>query len=174
MRKSSPNEVVWPAECDRAFQALKKALCSAPVLTSPDFTKRFVLQTNALDRGVGVVLSQCDEKGQDQPIAYYSRKHLPREERYSTIEKECLAIKLSIQAFNTYLMGRTFTIQTDHRSLEWLNRTNARLTRWSLFLQGYSPSLSNIEPAAPMETQMPSQESSDASLRLMLNKGGGM
>ena len=140
-RKSAPNEVVWSHECDRSFQSLKNALCSAPVLRSPDFSRYFILQTNASDRGVGAVLSQCYEQGQDLPIAYFSRKLLPREERYSTTEKECLAIKLAIQAFNTYLMDRTFTIQTDHRSLEWLDRikdTNPRLTCWSLFLQGYS------------------------------------
>lgn len=87
------------------------------------------------------MLSQTGESGQDQPVAYFSEKLLPREQNYSTVEKECLPIKLSIQAFSTYLLGRTFTIETDHRSLEWLDRirhTNSRLTRWSLFLQGYS------------------------------------
>ena len=139
-RKVAPNEVVWSPECDLAFSSLKNALSSSPVLCSPDFTKRFVLQTDASDRGVGAVLSQYDEDSHDRPIAYFSRKLLPREERYSTVEKECLAIKLAIQAFHTYLMGRHFTIQTDHRALEWLDRikdTNARLTRWSLFLQGF-------------------------------------
>ena len=57
----------------------------------------------------GAVLSQVGNDGQDQPVAYYSRKLLPREERYSTIEKECLAIKLSIQAFHPYLM---FNVRT--------------------------------------------------------------
>lgn len=140
-RKVAPNEVVWNTTCERAFQALKAALSSSPILQSPDFTKQFLLQTDASDRGVGAVLSQCDQNGQDRPVAYFSRKLLPREQRYSTIEKECLAIKLSVQAFHTYLMGRTFVIQTDHRALEWLDRikdTNARLTRWSLFLQAYS------------------------------------
>ena len=140
-RKSQHNKVVWTPECAQAFEQLKTALCTTPVLKSPEFDKPFILQTDASDRGVGVVLSQVGNDGQDQPVAYYSRKLLPREERYSTVEKECLAIKLSIQAFHPYLMGRTFSIQTDHRSLEWLNRirdNNARLTRWSLFLQGYS------------------------------------
>ena len=70
----------------------------------------------------------------------YSSKLLPREERYSTIEKKCLAIKKAIQAFQVYLLGREFTIRTDHRSLEWLDRmkdTNSRLTHWSLFLQEF-------------------------------------
>ena len=73
-------------------------------------------------------------------MAYFSRKLLPREEKYSTIEKECLAIKLAVQAFRVYLIGCPFVIQTDHRSLEWLDRmkeNNARLTRWSLCLQPY-------------------------------------
>ena len=56
------------------------------------------------------------------------------------MEKECLAIKLGVEAFKVYLLGKEFTIQTDHRALVWLNRLrekNARLTRWSLALQDY-------------------------------------
>ena len=137
-RKTQPTQVVWTAECGIAFSKLKEALYSAPVLTCPDFEKVFVLQTDASERGVGAVLSQVNDEGQDHPVAYFSRKLLPREEKYSTIEKECLAIKLSVQIFHVYLMGRPFKVQTDHRSLEWLNRikdTNARLTQRSLFLQ---------------------------------------
>ncbi len=73
-------------------------------------------------------------------MAYYSRKFLERETRYSTIEKECLAIKLGIQAFKVYLLGRHFVVQTDHHALTWLHRlkeNNARLSRWSLALQPY-------------------------------------
>ena len=73
-------------------------------------------------------------------MGYFSRKLLPQKERYSTVEKECLAIKLAVTAFSVYLLGRSFTIETDHRSLEWFHKmkdSNARLTRWSLFLQPY-------------------------------------
>ena len=73
-------------------------------------------------------------------MAYFSRKFLPREQRYSTVEKECLAIKLAVQAFKVYLLGRPFMVENDHRALAWLNRlkdSNARLTRWSLALQPY-------------------------------------
>ena len=75
----------------------------------------------------------------EHPIAYFSRMFLPREEQYSTVE-ECLAIKLGIQTFRVYLLGKPFMIQTDHRSLVWLDRlkeNNAHLTRWSLALQPY-------------------------------------
>ena len=67
-----------------------------------------MLQTDASDRGVGAVLSQLSDDGEEHPIGYYSRKLLPREERYSTVEKECLAIRLAVAAFRVYLLGRKF------------------------------------------------------------------
>ena len=131
---------MWTEACATAFHKLQELLCSSPVLRSPDFTRPFILQTDASDCGIGAVLSQEDLEGEEHPIAYFSRKFLPREEWYSTVEKECLAIKLGIQAFRVYLLGKPFVIQTDHRSLVWLDRlkeNNARLTRWSLALQPY-------------------------------------
>ena len=139
-KKSAPKTVVWTDACNRAFKELKRRLCEAPVLRTPDFDKKFILQTDASDRGVGAVLSQEDEDGCDHPIAYFSRKLLSREEKYSTVEKECLAIKLGVQAYKVYLLGRPFEIHTDHRALVWLDRlkeTNSRLTRWSLALQPF-------------------------------------
>ena len=131
-RKNTPSKVVWTGECDRAFESVKEALCKAPVLKSPNFSDSFVLQTDASDRGVGAVLSQLDADGEEHPVSYYSRKLLPREVRYSTVEKECLAIKLSLEAFKVYLLGRRFKIVTDHRALQWINSLkdkNARLLR---------------------------------------------
>ena len=99
-----------------------------------------MLQTDASERGVGAVLGQRDDLGLDHPIAYFSRKLLPREEKYSTVEKECLGVKLGVEAFRTYLLGRHFTVETDHRALEWLyclKESNPQLTRWSLSLQPY-------------------------------------
>ena len=134
-KKSKPNQVSWTKQCDDAFNQLKSLLCSSPILCSPDFDKPFILQTDASDR-----VSQKGEDNEEHPVGYFSRKLLPREEKYSTFEKECLAIKLGTSAFRVYLLGRLFTIQTDHRSLEWLDRlkeNNSRLTRWSLALQPY-------------------------------------
>ena len=140
-RKSLPDKVAWSDKCESAFNLLKRALCEAPILTNPDFNRQFILQTDASDRGIGAVLSQLDDDGKEKPISYFSRKFLPREVRYSTIEKECLAIKLGVEAFRVYLLGREFLIQTDHRSLVWLDKLkekNARLARWSLILQQYT------------------------------------
>lgn len=108
--------------------------------TEPRFW--IILQTDASDHGVGAVLSQLDEEGKDHPVACFSRKFLPREEKYSTVEKECLGV----QTFRVYLLLRVFTIQSDHRALEWLDRikeNNAQLTRWSLSLQPYQFKVEN-------------------------------
>ena len=66
--------------CEDAFAKLKVHLCS--VLKGPDFSKQFTLQTDASDRGIGAVLSQLDEEGNDHPVAYFSRKLLPQENKY--------------------------------------------------------------------------------------------
>ena len=79
-------------------------LCSAPVLPSLDFTRPFILHTDASDRGIGAVLRRI-LRGKEHPIAYFSKKLLHREERYSTVVKECLVIKLGIQTFHIYLVA---------------------------------------------------------------------
>ena len=107
-------------------------------MRSPDFTKTLVLQTDASNVGVGAVLKQGDE---NYPIAYFSRKLLDREKRYSVIEQECLAIVLGIKAFEVYLIGKPFVLQTDHRALQCIQQCrdkNARLMQWSLMLQPYT------------------------------------
>ena len=104
-KKAKPNALQWTRECEHAFDQLKGHICSSPVLLLPDFNRDFVLQTDASDRGVGAVLSQVDQEGIEHPVAYFSQKLLPREEKYSTVEKECLAIKLGIQNFRVYFLG---------------------------------------------------------------------
>ena len=131
-KNAAPNQVVWNQLCEALFRALKGLLCSAPILQSPDFEKDLLLQMDASDVGVGAVLSQSDEDGADYPVAYYSRKLLAREQKYSTIEKECLAIKLATQAFRVYLLRRPFIIQTDHCALEWLDRLRENNTKLAL------------------------------------------
>ena len=128
-KKKSPEQIHWNDKVELAFQRLKQMLVSAPLMQNPDFTRTFVSQTDASGVGVGAVLSQGEEE--DRPIAYFSRKLLPRERAYSTVEKECLAIVLAIKHFRAYLLGKPFIVQTDHKPLQWLQQfreRNARLT----------------------------------------------
>ena len=79
-------------------------------------------------------------KEDQHPVAYISRKLFPREVRYSTVEKEALAVKWALDSFKYYLLGREFTLETDHKALQWMERmrdTNGRITRWCLAMQPY-------------------------------------
>ncbi|CAJ0959302.1 unnamed protein product [Ranitomeya imitator] len=91
-RKNQPRQVTWTPECEEAFCQLKDALTNTPVLAAPDPTKRFLVHTDASMFGLGAVLSQVGPDGKEHPVAYLSRKLLPREVSYAAIEKECLAI----------------------------------------------------------------------------------
>lgn len=138
-RKNQPNKVQWTEECEEAFQTLKDVMCKEPILKSPDFEQHFTVQTDASEVGIGAVLLQ-GEPGNLLPIAYISRKLNKHERRYSVVEKECLAIKWALDSLKYYLLGRKFTLETDHRSLSWLKDmkdTNSRITRWFLALQPF-------------------------------------
>lgn len=138
--KRCPQQVKWDANAEAAFQKLKDIITEMPVLRVADPSKPYVLQTDASERGLGAVLSQTDHEGKEHPIAYASRKLLPRESNYSTIEKECLAVVWALKFFRIYLYGQAFVIQTDHQPLAWLQRmkdSNSRLTRWALAVQPY-------------------------------------
>uniref|UniRef100_K7EYM9 Reverse transcriptase RNase H-like domain-containing protein n=1 Tax=Pelodiscus sinensis TaxID=13735 RepID=K7EYM9_PELSI len=139
LTKDRPQRVTWTAECEAAFQNLKAALCSEPVLFSPDFSRPFIVQTDASDYGLGAVLSQ-EVDGEEHPVLYISRKLFPRERSYAVIEKEALAIKWAIEALRYYLLGDSFILFTDHAPLQWLHQmrdTNSRIMRWYLSLQPY-------------------------------------
>ncbi|GFU59342.1 retrovirus-related Pol polyprotein from transposon 17.6 [Trichonephila clavipes] len=137
-RKST---VEWNSSCQNAFEELKTRLSKNPVLYSPDFTKPFIIQCDASNLGIGVVLSQVCEN-EEHPIMFLSKKLSLAEQKYSTTEKECAAIIFAVQKLKCYLDGhQKFVIQTDHNPLVWLEKntgTNPRLLRWSLILQAFN------------------------------------
>ena len=131
LQDKHPEPIIWTLESSLAFQKLKRAIAEAPVLAPPNFDLPFKVQTDASDRGVGAILSQTD-KDSEHPY-FYSKKLLDRERRYSTTEKELLAIVLSCKKFYTYLVGRHFIIKTDHRPLQFIMKkdpTTGRMARW--------------------------------------------
>nr|XP_027217520.1 uncharacterized protein LOC113810035 [Penaeus vannamei] len=91
LRKNVREPLKWTDELTKVFEQLKAALASKPVLKLPDSSHPFVLRTDSSDVGLGAVLLQYVD-GHPFPVAYASRKLLDREKRYSTIEKEGLAI----------------------------------------------------------------------------------
>lgn len=106
----------WTPTADKAFQLLKKAMVSALVLAVPDFSKTFVLETDACKDGVGAVLMQ-----QGHPLAYLSKAFCPKNQALSTYEKECLALLMVMEKWRPYLQHRRFMIRTDHQALRHLS-----------------------------------------------------
>ncbi|WVZ76979.1 LOW QUALITY PROTEIN: hypothetical protein U9M48_024887, partial [Paspalum notatum var. saurae] len=108
-------QFLWTPEVNNEFLVLKQALIQAPVLAIPDFSKEFVLETDACDLGLGAVLMQ-----EGHPIAYLSKPLSPRNQSLSVYEKECMAILLAVEKWRSYLQHQKFVIKTDHRSLLYL------------------------------------------------------
>jgi hypothetical protein len=109
------------------------------VLQYPDFTNPFILTTDASGCAIGAILSQ-GKVGQEKPIAYASRTLNQAEQNYSTIEKELTAIVWACQHFRPYLIGKNFTIVTDHKPLTWMSNVkdpSSRLLRWRILLEEY-------------------------------------
>jgi len=132
--------VKWSGECDEAFRQLKRILSEGPVLRVVDLKRKFILQTDASDVGMGAALLQEHEDGVF-PVAFASKKFTNAECNYSVIERECLAMVWGIQKFYCYLYGVQFVVETDHKPLEYLKRStggNGRVLRWTLYLQNFS------------------------------------
>ena len=147
---SPKSKFTWTDECNHSFNQLKNLLCSNPVLSAPDLSKNFIMQVDACNTGVGAVLLQENLKsGLLHPISFYSYKLKKHQLSYSTVEKELLAIVLTLQKYEVYFSSNMpITIYTDHNPLVFLARgrlTNQRLLRWSLFLQNFNLTIHYIK-----------------------------
>lgn len=100
----------------KAFEACKESLCNAALLAHPDSKAKLGLVTDASDFAIGGVLQQLME-GNWQPLAFFSRKLSPTQQKYSPYDRELLAIYESIKYFRHWLEATSFTIYTDHKPL---------------------------------------------------------
>jgi hypothetical protein len=103
-------------EAYESFDKLKTALTSSPLLAFPDFNLPFMIQCDASNVAVGAVLGQIVDK-KFRSVMYGSRHLTSAESRYSTTERELLAIVWATKRFNPYIYGRKVTIVTDHEPL---------------------------------------------------------
>ena len=135
------NTFAWSESCQLAFDELRRRLTSAPILAFPDYSKPFLLDTDASDMGIGAVLSQVHSDGLEHVIAYGSRCLSKPERRYCTTRKELLAVVFFTKHFRAYLLGRSFKLRTDHGSLQWLfnfKEPEGQLARWMEQLQEFT------------------------------------
>jgi transposase InsO family protein len=126
----------WKESHQEAFLLLKRALATPPVLQIPDFSAQFSLACDASDVAISAVLQQ--QNGDEwAPLAYASRLLSPAERRYSTHEKECLAIVWGCEKYRMYLEHKEFILFTDNQALAWLlshAKELGRIGRWLLRL----------------------------------------
>ncbi|XP_038715980.1 uncharacterized protein LOC120009442 [Tripterygium wilfordii] len=129
----------WTPQCQKAFDDLKGALTTAPIMQTPNWSMPFELMCDASDVAVGAVLGQRKEK--NAHVIYYASKTLnDAQVNYTTTEKELLAIVFALDKFRSYLVGSKVIIFTDHAALKYLlSKANAkpRLLRWILLLQEF-------------------------------------
>ena len=123
----------WSDQCAGAFNELRAQLMSPPILAYPDTQKQFILDTDASDVGMGAVLSQLNDSGQEVVIAYASQTLSKSQRNQGSTRKELLAVVTFVTHFKHYLLGAQFLLRTDHKALVWLNSfrdTDGILARW--------------------------------------------
>lgn len=126
---------LWTETADQAFETLKEAMTTTPVLALPNYDKEFTLECDASGVGIGAVLMQ-----EGHPIAYISKALAPKHLGLSAYEKELLAVVYAVKKWGHYLLGRHFIIKTDHLSLKYLLDQKISTTmqqKWLTKLLGY-------------------------------------
>ena len=140
-------EFHWSEEAQQAFERLKEALCSAPVLSFPRDEGELILDTDASAVGIGVVLHQKQDD-EEKVVAYGSNKLNKQQRRYCGTKRELFAIVVFLREFHHYLLGKPFLIRTDHSSFTWLlqfKEPQGQLARWMEYIYQFQFSIAHRE-----------------------------
>ncbi|PAA58275.1 hypothetical protein BOX15_Mlig005277g1 [Macrostomum lignano] len=142
-RLTLPTPFEWTPEAEAAFNQLKQALLSAPILAFPDMSEsgsEFILDTDASDCAIGAVLSQV-QASEERVIAYASRALSRAERNYCVTRRELLAVVEFVKKFRSYLLPRAFTVRVDHQALTYLlafKEPEGQLARWLQLLDEFN------------------------------------
>ena len=131
---------VWSIECVEAFESLKKALASAPVLAFPRTNTEFIVTVDASKTAVGGELSQIQEDGRVHPIAYFSNSLKETQRDWAPYTQEAFALVVATQHWDTYLRGNRFILHSDHNPLVYLRRKKnpkGMIARWISELESF-------------------------------------
>ena len=120
LAKRQPNKLRWSEQASAAFEYFRLKLSEYPILRLFDSNREVYVATDSSDFTLGGTMFQ-EYDGVLYPVKYLSRKLKPAETRYSTIERECLAIVWAIKQLHSYVYGRTLTLMSDHQPLSYLN-----------------------------------------------------
>ena len=158
----------WGSNEEAAFQTLKDVCTSYPVLRTPDWSKQFVLETDASGYALGAVLMQEFEDGL-HPVAFHSCSLLPAEKNYDAYDKELAGIVFGFKCSRPFLLGAKHVVKvcTDHKNLQYFRepqKITGRQARWIEFLQDFDYQLEHISGSSNTITDLLSH-------RKDLNKG---
>jgi hypothetical protein len=133
----------WTKECETAFEDLKQAFVTAPVLAHWIPGRKLLVETDASDGAIAAILSQKEPDGEIRPLAYFSRTLQGSEKNYDVHDKELLAIFIAFKQWRHYLEGAREVIDvfTDHKNLEYFTTTKVlsrRQARWSEYLSAFN------------------------------------
>lgn len=138
----------WGKEQESSFLQLKQAITSAPILAHYKLSAPTRVVVDASPWAVGAVLLQQQPDSTYRPIAYGSRSLTETEMKYSQIEKEALAIVFGCEHFHTYVYGRSFELETDHRPLEHIfkpkSSENQHQPGWKDGYSGYKNTIFTV------------------------------
>lgn len=147
------NKFVWTPDCENAFNNIKKKLANARNLRHYDPQLPVILTCDASDVGLGAVLSNRDLNGVVKPIAYASKKLNETEQRYSTLDKEAMAVIFGITKFYNYIYGRHFELETDNAALMRIfgptksipKMAAKRLQHYAIFMSAFNYKVRHIK-----------------------------
>ena len=123
----------WTPEAELSFQLLKTIVTSPPVLAYPDYYRPFKVYADACGYGLGVILAQENDEGEEHPVAYASRTLVQSEKNYSVTDKEGLAVIFALKKYRHYLLPNKFQVVVDHQALRYMftkAEATGRLGRW--------------------------------------------
>ena len=132
-------DFIFDEGCKKAFDCLKKALTTTPIIQALDWTAPFELMCDASNYALGVVLAQRIDK-QPRVIYYASRTLNAAQANYTTTEKELLAIVFALEKFRSYMLSSLVVVFTNHAALKYLLKkaeSKPRLIRWMLWFQEF-------------------------------------
>ena len=133
----------WEVDYLAHFSSFQEAIGKATELYFPDYSKSWVIRTDASQYAVGAVLFQIDidSEGREihQPIAFASKRFSVPAQNWDTYKREAYGIFYAVHAFSYYLRGKDFLVETDHRNLQWIENSQSPIVvRWRALLQSYS------------------------------------
>jgi hypothetical protein len=130
----------WTKDHNDAFETMKRIVSKETLLTYPNFEIPFEIYTDASKTQLGAVICQ-----DNRPIAFYSRKLNPAQTRYTTTERELLAIVETLKEFRNILLGHKIIVYTDHQNLTYKNFNTDRVMRWRLIIEEFGPDLNYVK-----------------------------